>query len=246
MVKVDTVYQTVLALANKEQRGYITPQEFNLFARLAQMDIFEQYFYDLNQFKRVPQNDKKYSNPVDIINEKLDYFRTRATLDSGSDNNLSTYNLPNNHYRTTTVWRRIHSVGAQVSGARTCERVYHGDYRAIIDSPLTRPTQERPIYAVYQSGDSSRIIINPAATMDPGVELFYIKKPASPSWGYVIVGGSAMYNPDGGTQDFELHPSEEQNLVIKIAKLAGIAIKDAGLAQAASQEEVKNYTQEKA
>ena len=54
MVLVDTVYQRVLALANKEQRGYITPQEFNLFANQAQMDIFDQYFYDLNQFKRLP------------------------------------------------------------------------------------------------------------------------------------------------------------------------------------------------
>ena len=44
---VDTVYQRVLALANKEQRGYITPQEFNLFANHAQMDIFEQYFKNL-------------------------------------------------------------------------------------------------------------------------------------------------------------------------------------------------------
>jgi len=26
-VSIDTVYQTVQALANKEQRGYITPQE---------------------------------------------------------------------------------------------------------------------------------------------------------------------------------------------------------------------------
>ena len=57
MVNIDTVYQKVLAIANKEQRGYITPQEFNLFADQAQMDIFEQYFYDINQFNRVPGND---------------------------------------------------------------------------------------------------------------------------------------------------------------------------------------------
>jgi hypothetical protein len=47
MISIDTVYQKVLALANKEQRGYITPQEYNLFADHAQMEIFEQYFYDL-------------------------------------------------------------------------------------------------------------------------------------------------------------------------------------------------------
>ena len=48
-INIDTVYQRVLAIANKEQRGYITPQEFNLFANHAQMDIFEQYFYDMER-----------------------------------------------------------------------------------------------------------------------------------------------------------------------------------------------------
>ena len=56
MVNINKVYQRVLALANKEQRGYITPEEFNIYANQAQLDIFEQYFYDLNQFKRVPGN----------------------------------------------------------------------------------------------------------------------------------------------------------------------------------------------
>ena len=71
---IDTVYQTVLALANKEQRGYITPQEFNLFARQAQMEIFEQYFYDLNQFKRVPGNQSEYADMIKILEDKISIF----------------------------------------------------------------------------------------------------------------------------------------------------------------------------
>ena len=38
-ISIDTVYQRVLAFANKEQRGYITPQEFNLFAGQVQMEM---------------------------------------------------------------------------------------------------------------------------------------------------------------------------------------------------------------
>ena len=60
-VSIDTVYQRVLALANKEQRGYITPQEFNLFANQIQMDMLEQYFYDINQWGRQHGNDTEYS-----------------------------------------------------------------------------------------------------------------------------------------------------------------------------------------
>ena len=71
MVNINTVYQTVLALANKEQRGYITPQEFNLFANQAQMSIFEQYFYDLNQFLRVPGNNTAYADMVNLLEEKI-------------------------------------------------------------------------------------------------------------------------------------------------------------------------------
>ena len=74
-VNVDTVYQKVLAIANKEQRGYITPQEFNLFANQAQHDIFEQYFYDLNQFSRVLGNSTEYSDMVNLLEEKISPLR---------------------------------------------------------------------------------------------------------------------------------------------------------------------------
>ena len=67
MVNIDTVYQKVLAFANKEQRGYITPQEFNLFADQAQMEIFEQYFYDINQWNRQHGNHTVHSDMLDIL-----------------------------------------------------------------------------------------------------------------------------------------------------------------------------------
>lgn len=77
-VSVDTVYQRVLGILNKEQRGYVTPQEFNLFANQAQLDLFEQYFYDINQFGRIPGNDTEYSDMLDVLNKK--YQRLRIPL----------------------------------------------------------------------------------------------------------------------------------------------------------------------
>ena len=83
-ISIDRVYQTVLALANKEQRGYITPQEFNLFANHAQNSIFEQYFYDLNQFRRIPGNNTKTSDPRDIIEDKISMFRHNSWVSNAS------------------------------------------------------------------------------------------------------------------------------------------------------------------
>ena len=79
-VNIDDVYQKVLAIANKEQRGYITPQEFNLFANQVQMEIFEQYFYDLNQAMRASENNSEYSDMVNIIEEKLQPFEKTLEL----------------------------------------------------------------------------------------------------------------------------------------------------------------------
>ena len=73
-VSIDKVYQKVLAFANKEQRGYITPQEFNLFADQAQMEIFEQYFYDINQWNRQHGNHTGYADMITNLEEKVSYF----------------------------------------------------------------------------------------------------------------------------------------------------------------------------
>ena len=80
-ISIDTVYQRVLALANKEQRGYITPQDFNLFAEHAQLEIIDQYFYDLNQFSRPKGNDNEYSDIINFIEEKIGYLNKSGAID---------------------------------------------------------------------------------------------------------------------------------------------------------------------
>ena len=68
---VNAVYQTVLLILNKEQRGYMTPDEFNKTATQVQLDIFVQYFEDLNQQLRVPQADIDYADRQMNIDEKI-------------------------------------------------------------------------------------------------------------------------------------------------------------------------------
>ena len=78
-VSVDTVYQRVLALANKEQRGYLTPNEFNKLATQVQLEIVDGYFETINQQMRVPQNDSEYADRYKSVQEKLDAFKEIGT-----------------------------------------------------------------------------------------------------------------------------------------------------------------------
>ena len=101
MVNVDSVYQRVLALANKEQRGYITPQEFILFANQAQLEIVDQYFYDLNQFERTRNSSSEFSDMVDLIEEKLGSLATFIDYPTSSNN----HPIPSSCYRLNVVDR---------------------------------------------------------------------------------------------------------------------------------------------
>jgi thioredoxin-related protein len=54
-INVDLVYKTVLLILNQQQRGYITPDEFNKVGNQVQQGIFEKYMSDLNQQLRIPE-----------------------------------------------------------------------------------------------------------------------------------------------------------------------------------------------
>ena len=78
-INVDQVYKTVLLIINKEQRGYLTPNEFNKLATQVQLDIVDTYFETINQQLRVPQNESEYGNRYKSVQEKLDVFKTIGT-----------------------------------------------------------------------------------------------------------------------------------------------------------------------
>lgn len=77
-INVNTVYTTVLSILNKEQRGYITPDEFNKLAAQVQLEIFENYFEDYNQLLRIPQTNTEYVDRQTNINSAIAIFKTFA------------------------------------------------------------------------------------------------------------------------------------------------------------------------
>tara|TARA_A100001201_G_scaffold143760_1_gene147321 strand:+ start:4750 stop:5724 length:975 start_codon:yes stop_codon:yes gene_type:complete len=95
---INEVRNTVLSIANKNNFGYITPNDFNLYARQAQLDIFEDYFYQYNAWnvkQNVRQSGTGYADIVKSLEEVLDSFSaTRALIYRGS----SLYDLPENYY----------------------------------------------------------------------------------------------------------------------------------------------------
>ena len=240
-VSIDTVYQKVLGILNKEQRGYVTAQEFNLFANQAQLDLFEQYFYDINQFSRMPGNSTEYSDMLNILNEKINVFETTVEPTRTG----SFFNEPTDLYRLGTVVYKnttTNTFGVASTESIEAERINANEFLYINSSPLTKPKNVRPVFVSNTSG--IRVYGNNEITDVAEVEFQYIKKPAKVEWKYQMVLGEALYDSTHSV-NFELHPSEEVELVTKILELSGLLVKDYNLYNVANQEEIETIQQEK-
>ncbi len=248
-VSIDSVYQQVLAIANREQRGYITPQEFNLFAKKAQFDIFNSYFGDIREGSIQPDLDIDIGEKSSIINDKIGPFKIYkgAVLD-GNHTDTHEFKLPNDLYYLGNVYylsSPYHKVVSEISNE---------DFHNAVNNYKTRPTVSNPVYTrpgTRQGSTSSHIRVYPSNDWTPTSNLpafsittivvDYIKKPSDCNWGYVVVQEKALYNANTSV-NFELHASEETSLVNKILELAGISMKKPTLAELALRNEQLNET----
>ena len=216
-ISIDTVYQKVLALANKEQRGYITPQEFNLLADKAQNDIFESYF---NLDSRKLDKKNLDGDDLDLLPEKIQKFYTDVTESVST----SWWYLPDNLHKLHTV----HSGGVALNELTKKEILYTEN------NPLTKATTSRRVYV----RDNDKIIIYPKPSSTSITVTYWKNLSTTPNWGYVVVNGKALFNANTST-NFQIHDSEEEMLVTRILELAGVVIEKPQLQQTAMVEKAQ-------
>jgi hypothetical protein len=218
MVPVDRVYQKVLALLNKEQRGYLTPQEFNLLADKAQKEIFESYFAQPSEKLHKDSND----DTLDMLAEKIQHHRTTVVSTSSNIDIGALYKIDFVKYRNTDGIDRV------------AKEVSESDFHTAKLNPLTSPTITNRYYC---RNSSSQIALFPTGNL-ADTSSFIAEGwalPNSPNWAYVVVNDKALYNSNSAT-DFDLHESEEEHLVNRILELSGVIVQKPGLIELAKSD----------
>ena len=209
-VSIDRVYQKVLAFANKEQGGYITPQEFNLFADQAQMEIFEQYFYDMNQWTRQHKNNHAYADMIKALEGKIDFFEHHASVDNitvlnkWGDVNLEN-DLPNLY--------KIGNVRIKYPGNKryvTAEQVTSKEFQLYQESKLAKHTRKRPVYLKYRS-NKHKIKIYPYPVEDDGSSFDLSTQDLRPYLDYTTV--MNIIHPSGSSNDGKYFYFNEADMV---------------------------------
>ena len=225
-------------LLNKEQRGYMTPTEFNKVATQVQLEIFEKYFDDLNQQLRVPQADTDYADRQESIDEKIAIFKTfgNALYDGAT--------LPQNPYFTLPISDLYGNVvsfyklgNVLFNNEKIVQRLDRHEFYYINNSKLTKPTKINPVY-LYEN---QKLFIKPNSIVN-SVQVDYLRKPNDVIWGFTpgLLGqylyntsAYSLTNPTGST-NFEIHESEQTEVILKILLYSGIIIRDPEVVQTAA------------
>ena len=159
-----------------------------------------------------------YNNSTNDVGHVVKFGRVSVKKKS------TEYTLPSDLYRFGTL----------LVSNKEAEQVLPNELRYINAAPLTKPTASRPIYT---RKNLNAVNVYPE-TITSGVTCNYVRKPSTAEWDYVVVSEKALYNATGSTH-FELHPSEETYLVIRILELAGVILNKQGVVQIAANEEMQ-------
>ena len=161
---------------------------------------------------------------------------TVITFNAAPANSVDIFivNVQDDFYRLGTV---IYSAGALPT--QELERVDRGELYHLLSSKLTAPTTTYPIY-VYER---QKLFVYPQ-TIQTGVQATYIRKPVDPIWNFTLSGNAYVYNPDTSL-NFELHDSEQTEIVLKVLLYAGVVVKDPTIIQVAAQQVAQEQQNQK-
>ena len=233
---IDTVRNTVLAILNKNNYGYLSPSDFNLYAQQAQLEIFEDYFYQYNtqiNLENARRSGTEYADLSKGILEVIDLFSKTAVLTQATAN-TNTYTMPSDYYLINRV----------MYGSTEVERVSQSKISMLNASILTAPSLDFPAYTT----EAAKMTVYPA-TINGATDISsqYVRYPLTPKWTYntALVAQGPVFNQSAADyQDFELPLDNLNDLIVKICKYAGVEIRETMVVQYSQAEEQQNNLQQ--
>lgn len=236
---INSVRNTVLSVLNKNNYGYISPSDFNLFAKQAQMEIYEEYYSSYNKAINAENariSGTEYADIENPIAEVLEGFLRNDTLTqvAPATNKYYVPSLVTTGYNFYMISRLTCFNGTTRLG--DAEKVANARIYMLLDSMLTAPTTQYPAYII--EGDVISVYpdtINTASSL----KCSYFRLPLDPKWTYISLpnGEPAFDQSQPDYQDFELPGEDEYKLVMKILQYCGMSIREIQVAQYGIQQE---------
>lgn len=233
-ININEVYNDIHSIAAKAQHGAPSPDDFNRYANLANIDLYNYYVTPIKEYYQLGKAIGKRSPGMNkTIDQALRPFFTLNEPKPVSNTGFAgVATLPVNVEYVDEV-TKVYIIGASAAPSSQQVSVKWVPFNKVADyndSTIDTPTSKYPIY----TDAPSAIWVWPTDT--PSVFLSYLKTPLTVVWGYTLVAGRPVYNPFT-SQDFEWDILQKRDLVSRICKYLGLSIRDQDLEQFGLREE---------
>ena len=230
MASVNEVYSALKNLANKDERGFITPKVFNTFTTIAQNKIFNDLFSEMTKAQSLRARNidaKTHLSYVKRLEEDLSYFAKESAITQSN----GVFAKPEDLSRIISM----RTAGAYVfntSSSIPIDVMYDEskiDY--ILRSDLSAPSTSHPVAMV-----ADNIEVFPTNISNIKVRYYKYPEGRSPSTGArtaltprynaTNLGASNEVFDPTTSVDFELPDHYVPDLIIEIGKMVGINLRD--------------------
>lgn len=224
---INRVYKLVLFLLNKENKGYISPEEFNELADKVQMQIITNLFVEHNKAAIRTNRGTNNVNIIDnelTINQRLSHLTTIKELELITERRHSLLKLPSDCW--FLISNGVLFYPDNDSEPTMIERLDISKRSTLLSNQFIY--DEFPVY--FQNNE--RLEIYPI--LNGHVEVSYLRKPRKPKWTYRMIRVSPtssettpMFDEsDPLFQDFDLHESDFTSVVMRMLPELGLSLRE--------------------
>ncbi len=219
MVDINEVKQFVDFISNKVQSGSVSPNEFNLAARRANISLFKRRYGLPEEYQPGRPIPSQGYEVTQKIKDDLRVFKTTVTIMVDSAGKMI---LPNDYVHKLAInFRKVvnNATGNPTVTFSEVETVDDDKFTGRKRSSLKAPTNDYPIC----NFNNTFVEFAPADLGE--VEFIYLRLPADPVWGFNIVNTIELYDAAQST-NFEWNEIVTDDLSAIILDYIGINIRE--------------------
>tara|TARA_Y100000361_G_scaffold122429_1_gene114672 strand:+ start:696 stop:1427 length:732 start_codon:yes stop_codon:yes gene_type:complete len=238
---IDEVYRLVQTFANKEQRGFITPSEFNLLAKQAELELYNKRLSLIKEKNPTRKSQGIYAEGLTPELAKQDISRFFSFVRRNVGSATQSYQGGSASVDADYIENIMYSQDESFNIATNIpiEIVEAKDVNQVLRSSLVSPSMMYPIALMTKtSGNGIQLNIFPENISSIVIYYYYYDNVNSPKWSYATVAGKPVYDVTSSRQ-FSISPRVHGELVIKILEYLGVTIREADVVQYAQGSEVK-------
>ena len=221
-IDVNELYEFVQFVANKEQNGYIKPNEFNLAADRAQMQFFMERYNNPAEYQPGRPIPRVAFQQTQKVSDDLRVFVTTESI-----NNAQSIPALGDEY--------VHLVSLRTTNGRHVKLLDDSELGHVLNSALTPPSSTYPVAYIV----NNQINIVPGTV---GCTLTYLRRPAKPEWVFfqnssgepTDASGNPITYPifdDANSTDLEFPDETFNEIAIRILSFVGINLRENQLSQ---------------